>query len=316
MGLLELPLFAEVAKSENVLIAGMGGGFDVFSGLPLYFGLREMGKRVHLANLSFSNVQASTGRKLAPALVEVTAASEGSDYYFPELYLAQWFERRGDSVPIYCFDRTGVRPIAHAYRVLAERLNADAIILIDGGTDSLMRGDEPGLGTPQEDMASLAAVSRLDVPTKLLVCLGFGVDTFHGVCHAYYLQAVADLVKSGGFLGAWSLTREMPEVELSRQASEWVRRAMPHHPSIVSGSISSAIAGEFGDHHETRRTEGSRLFINPLMSLYWAFRVDAVVQRSLYLDTLRETNTYAELSLAISRFRATQEARPWVDLPM
>lgn len=193
----------------------------------------------------------------------------------------------------------------------------DAVILVDGGTDSLMRGDEPGMGTPQEDMASLAAVSRLDdVPTKLLVCLGFGVDTFHGVCHAYYLKAVADLIKSGGFLGAWSLTREMPEVELSRQASEWVRRAMPHHPSIVSGSIASAIAGEFGNYHETQRTEGSRLFINPLMSLYWAFRVDAVVQRNLYLDTLRETNTYAELSLAISRFRATQAAGPWVDLPM
>ena len=186
MGLLNLPFFAEIDQAENILIAGAGGGFDIFSGLPLYFALRAQGKQVHLANLSFSNVHASTGRKLAPALVEVTASTEGSDYYFPELYLSQWFQQRGDYVPIYCFDRTGAKPIAHGYRVLAERLKPDTIILVDGGMDSLMRGDEPGLGTPQEDMASIAAISALDVPRKFLICLGFGVDTFHGVCHAYF----------------------------------------------------------------------------------------------------------------------------------
>ncbi len=47
---------------------------------------------------------------------------------------------------------------------------------MDGGTDILMRGDESGLGTPEEDMASLAAVHGLDVPEKIVVCAGFGVD--------------------------------------------------------------------------------------------------------------------------------------------
>ncbi len=49
-----------------------------------------------------------------------------------------------------------------------------------------MRGDEPGLGTPEEDIASIAAVHQLALDAKLLVCLGFGVDTFHGVCHAHF----------------------------------------------------------------------------------------------------------------------------------
>jgi len=40
----------------GIFIAGAGGGFDVFSGLPLYFGLRAAGKKVTLANLSFSKV--------------------------------------------------------------------------------------------------------------------------------------------------------------------------------------------------------------------------------------------------------------------
>ena len=112
------------------------------------------------------------------------------------------------------------------------------------------------------------------------------------------------------------MTEEMPEVNLYRQASESVRRSMSHHPSIVSSSILSAIAGHFGDHHESRRTEGSKLFINPLMSLYWCFRLEAVVQRNLYLDKIRDTNTYGELNLAINRFRATVESREWIDLPM
>lgn len=85
--MLTIPFLAEIEKAENILIAGAGGGFDIFSGLPLYFGLREMGKRVHLANLAFSDVHSSTGRRLASSLVEVTATTEGSQFYFPELYL-------------------------------------------------------------------------------------------------------------------------------------------------------------------------------------------------------------------------------------
>ena len=36
------------------------------------------------------------------------------------------------------------------YEALVKELQVDAIILADGGTDSLMQGDEDGLGTPME----------------------------------------------------------------------------------------------------------------------------------------------------------------------
>ena len=173
------------------------------------------------------------GPCLQPALVEVTAKTEAHLRYFPELYLARWFkEKQGSDVSIYCFDRTGTRPITEAYRVLADRLQLDAVVLVDGGTDSLMRGDEVGLGTPEEDSASLAAVDALsDVPVKLLACLGFGIDTFHGVCHAQYLEAVAALSQTGGYLGTWSLLREMPEVQKYEQAVSAVFEVMWNHPS-------------------------------------------------------------------------------------
>lgn len=141
------------------------------------------------------------------------------------------------------------------------------------------------------------------------------MDTYHGVSHAYFLKAVADLIQTGGYLGAWSLTEDMPEVKAYRQASEGVRRAMPQQASIVTESILSALNGQFGDYHETQRTAGTPLFINALMSFYWCFRLDAVA-RNLYLDTIVDTVTYGDLSLAIERFRTSIETQPWTDLPM
>src|SRR5262245_31742228 len=141
MKCLSLPFLNELEETRTILLAGAGGGFDIFSGLPLYFGLREAGKHVHLANLSFSNLYAATGRRLAPALLEVTADSQVSANYFPEYHLCRWFRQRGEEVPIYCFERTGFKPLLEAYRALVSHTQADSVVLVDGGTDSLMRGD-------------------------------------------------------------------------------------------------------------------------------------------------------------------------------
>ena len=318
MDFLRLPFFDAIKDAQTILLAGAGGGFDLFTGLPLYFGLKAAGKTVHLANLSFSTLFASTARVMGPALVEVTAKTEGSLRYFPELHLARWFQKRGEDIPIYCFDRTGAAPIRAAYQILADRLKPDAVILVDGGTDSLMRGDEAGLGTPEEDVSSIAAVDALEgVPVKLLVCLGFGIDTFHGVCHAQFLEAVAEITRADGFLGAWTVTKEMPEVQLYKEAVEDVFQIMFNNPSIVNASIVSAIDGHFGNYHSTYRTSGSELFINPLMTLYWAFRLEPVARRILYLDFIRDTQNYMELRLAIERFRMSwQNIREWTNLPV
>lgn len=283
--------------------------------------LRNAGKTVHLANLSFSHIYASSGKRMGPALVRITAQDTVTTRYFPEWLLAQWFrDERHEDIPIYCFDRTGVAPITIAYRNLVEHLGGvDAVILVDGGTDSLMRGDEPDLGTPEEDIASLTAVEALpNIPLKLLSCIGFGVDTYHGVCHAYFLEAVADLARSGGYLGAFSLLAQMPEAQAYCQAVEYVHQRMFNHPSIVNTSLVSAIEGRFGNYHANYRTEGSELFINPLMSLYWCFHLEAVARRNLYLDTIRGTDDYFSLTAAIASFRARtlDQRREWLGLPM
>jgi hypothetical protein len=314
---LDLPFFSELDRAHTVLLAGAGGGADVFAGLPLYFALKAAGKDVHLASLSFATIFDSTARVLGPALVQVDASTETGARYFPEVHLSRWFETRGEQVPVYCFDRTGARPIAAAYRQVAELVRPDAVVLVDGGTDSLMRGDEAGLGTPEEDVASIAAAHALDVPLKLLACIGFGIDAFHGVCHAQVLEAVAALDRDGGYLGAWSLMRQMPGAERYREAVRYAFGGAYRQPSVVNASILSALDGAFGDHHATERTRGSELFINPLMTLYWGFRLEAVARRNLYLDRIAHTETNFELRLAIERFRESlAQVRPWMPLPM
>jgi hypothetical protein len=316
--MLELPFFQRIEQSKTILLAGAGGGFDIYCGLPLFFALRSAGRKVYLANLSFASISSVQEERLSPTLLKVTGDSKHSIDYFPEFFLTLWFkERRGEEVPIYCFPQSGVQPLLRDYRILVRDLGIDTVILVDGGTDSLMRGDEVGLGTPHEDVASIAALHQLDVPNKLLVCLGFGIDFFHGVCHSHFLEATADLTRNDGFLGLFSLTKDMPEVELYRDAVKFVARKMPAQNSIVAESILSAIDGNFGDHHASARTAGSELWINPLMAAYWCFNLEQVARRLLYLESIQATEEYRELEAAISAFRKNcGTVRPWRNIPV
>ena len=311
----ELRLPSAIENSQCVLVAGAGGGFDVYAGLPIYERLRSLGKRVFLANLSFVSLGTTTAQSLTQALYVVEPTTTGQDLYFPERTLAQFLSRRGENVSIYAFERLGVAPIREGYAHLVQSLGLDAIVLVDGGTDILLRGDEAGLGTPTEDMASLAAVAGMNVPTRIVACVGFGIDAYHGVCHANWLENVAALTSEGAFLGATALLERMPEVRLYLDAVNAAEMATSRHPSIVNGSIVSAIEGRFGDYHRNPRTQGSTLFINPLMSLLWAFDLAAVARRNLYLELLADTVTSWDVHHEIARFCETARRRSRQTIP-
>ncbi len=314
VNLARLPLFERLAGRRSILLAGAGGGFDVHAALPLYAALRAepvAGRRVHLANLSFTHLDDCPGRRPSPTVVEITPATESTRGYFPEKHLAQFLHERGaEPARVFAFHKTGVAPLRAAYEALVAELAVDAVVLVDGGTDSLLCGDEAGLGTPVEDMASIAAVNGLAVAEKLLVSVGFGIDSFHGVSHAQVLEGIAALVRAGGYLGAFSLLREMPEFELYRDALEFTHARMREHPSIVNGSIVAAVEGAFGDVHFTERTRGSELFLNPLMGLYFAFELGAVAERVGYLGLIGQTTTAFEISTVIEAWQRARTLRP------
>ncbi|WP_151770372.1 DUF1152 domain-containing protein [Streptomyces abyssomicinicus] len=311
------PLFARLDGSERILVAGAGGGFDIYAGLPLALSLLHQGKEVYLANLSFTELTAlPLDDWVAEDLAAVTPDSVLPGDYFPERTLARWLDLHGCPSTVYAFPRTGVRPLRAAYRALIDLHRIDAVVLVDGGTDILMRGDEAGLGTPEEDMASVAALAALDeVPVRLVVSVGFGVDAYHGVNHVQVLENIAALERDGGYLGAFSVSRATREGALYLDAVAYAQHHTPQYPSIVNGSIAAAVRGEFGDVRFTERTRGSELFVNPLMSLYFVFELPALAARCLYLDRIEETHLMRQIHSRVAEFRDTVVTRPRRSFP-
>lgn len=161
-----------------------------------------------------------------------------------------------------------------------------------------MFGTEERLGSPEEDMTSIAAIYGLKLEKKYLLNLGFGVDTFHGVNHFRYLENVSKLIKDGGFLGAFSLLKETEEAQ---KMEKCYLDCQPEN-SIVTSSVTSAMNGEFGNfHHQAtkHRTGNSVLFISPLMSLYWCFKLDHVANNIVYLKDIMDLENYYDVSKKI-----------------
>ncbi len=314
---LNLPILDVLGKSRSVLIAGMGGGFDVLSGLPIFLELEQHGYDVHLANLSFSDITGLTeGESLTDTLVGVNTDVQGIFDYFPEYFLAEWlYDERNEDVTIWCFEKTGARPLIKNYQILAKHLNIDAIILVDGGVDSLMHGDEPQPGTMLEDSLSLLAVNELKtVPVRLAACLGLGIEAEVGYAHVF--ENIATLTKVGAFRGSCSLVKDMPPYQIFEQAALYIFDQQPDYPSVISSSIISAVRGEYGNFHLTKRTHGSRLYISPLMPIYWFFELPVVARHNLLLSALRLTYTVEEAWAAMQKARETLASRKLAEYPL
>ncbi len=303
---LNLPFYQQLADCRNLLIAGMGGGFDLFCGLPIYFELVRRGQQVHLANLSLADIEnCSHGIRLSDTLVGVTGEYSGAVIYFPEFYLARWFrETRNQAVPIWCFHNTGAQPLLENYRTLTEHLEIDAVLLVDGGVDSLMRGDEAEMGTLLEDSISLFAVNALEqLSFRTMACIGMGAEL--GVTHAHVLENIAALVQKGGFMGICSLTPQMASYQAYEEALLHVQAQKYQDASVINSSIVSAVRGHYGNYHLTKKTAGSQLWISPLMPIYWFFDLPVVAGQNLYLSQLEGTRTLMEaleIFMMCSRF--------------
>jgi len=314
---LNLPIIDHVSGCKNLLIAGMGGGFDLFCGLPIYFQLRQRGMNIHLANYSFSNIEnLNKGIRLTDTLVGVTPEIDGLFIYFPELYLAQWFKATyGEEIPIWCFHKTGVRPLIDNYQELIDYLKIDGILLIDGGVDSLMRGDEYEVGTIIEDSISLIAVGDLkNVPVRLTGCIGLGAEL--DLSYEQVFDNMAALTKMGAFLGSCALAQQLEVYQAYESAVLAVQGQPRQDSSVINSSIISSVRGEFGNYHLTDKTLGSRLWISPLMSVYWFFDLPAVARQTLLYSALRHTDTFQDCWRAMLQFRQKTVMRRPTRIPL
>ena len=279
------PKFLHLLQDENIktiLVAGCGGGFDfVHSGL-LYPTLRKMGKRVFFLSYSFGVTNKLSQH--APVFFEakngacckkVTTKTVASSHYRPEVGYLQFLEKvfpedKKDFFMYACYARDWVIQDLHQlYQKICEEHSIDAMVMFDGGSDSLMRGDEQGLGDPLEDAVSVGAASMLNLKTKILISVGLGADRFNGVSDFSSLRAIAELTKEGGFLGSMAIEKDSIGFKFYTECVKTIY-GQQKFQSVLTSVVVSAGKGNFGfiipeDCGGRIRREGSVL-VWPLMA--------------------------------------------------
>ncbi len=293
-----LPLLQELDAVSTILLAGMGGGYDVFATLPLYYNLIAKGKNVHLANYTFTHRQTLQGEEeIYPGCFRVgPAGNEFQGLYFPEKYLAQWLEINDCNPTVYALETRGVKPLFQNYSKLCKKLGIDAIVLVDGGTDGLMFGDEEHLGTPLQDYTSIAAVHQVDGVRKYMGCIGYGIDD---VSHNCFWDNVRTLEHVGGSLGTVQLDLTFQEAQLYCNAVDHANLYKPGDGSIINNAIACAIQGNLGCASMQNRTRAHSLQIESIMARYWFFKLDSLVSQTKYYHLIKDTVQENEVNVAI-----------------
>jgi len=311
--MLETRLDDHLGRARRVLLAGCGGGYDVLGAIPLAHQLRARGLAVELASFSFSYLNALDAARDEhyPNLYAVGAAAATEAAYCPEAWLARWLdEELGGTHFVWSFEKTGVRPLERAYRALVEHLAIDAIILVDGGIDAALRGDETSLGTPAEDLTSLAAVTALaDIPIAL-ACVGLSSELRDGIAHAQFFERIAELARESAYLGAGALVPGTPACDAYVRAVEYVFAGQMHQKrSHVHSVITRSLAGEFG-------AKAPHVWLSPLASMFWYFDARAVARTHVFLDDLRATDGIWDVANRIADRRSLMDIRRHSAIPL
>lgn len=301
-------------QPRRVLLAGCGGGYDVFGAVPLMAELLEGGHEVTLASHSFCYLNGLAGaiqHPSIPNLYEVPATAATRDAYCPEAWLARWQqERLGRQQSVWAFDKTGVQPLHAAYRHLVERLQIDSVVLVDGGIDAMLRGDESSLGTPAEDLVSIAAVDRLELPVKVLACFALGAEIRDGICHEQVFGRIAELNREQGFLGATALLPQTGSGKLYLDALEYTfSHQEGQRTSHINKVVRDSLSGQSG-------SRGPHIWISPLLSMFWFFSLRAVAGSHLFLSELWDTTTIWEVSARIEGIRKGMKIRERSSIPI
>ncbi len=293
------PLIQSLPRASRVLLAGAGGGYDVIGAIPLLLELEAVGHEVHLGSLSFTNLRQLQGAiEEAPGLFQVFPEAASEEIYCPEAWLASWLKKRsGRKTLVWAWEKTGVQPLSAHFGHLCRRLALDVIILVDGGIDVILRGDETSLGTPAEDLCSLAAVQRCGVKQRMIACIGLGAELRDGIKHAQVLERISELASAGGYLGASALVDQTKVGAAYREAVEYIfEHQSRQHRSHVHRVILAAMAGEFG-------AVAAHVWLSPLLNMFWFFDLGIVANTHLFLEHLSETQSIGELVLYIRGFR-------------
>ena len=301
--MLNLPVSVafKLRQAKNVLILGMGGGYDVFAGIPIHSSLQKMGVNVHLGNYTHSPWDTmSNFTEVVPmtnTCVGVTGNIHSASENFPEMYLSSYFkEAKGLDVNVWTFKRDQtLKEYTNSLNTLVRHLDIGAILLVDGGVDSIMVGDEDGSGTMMEDTITLAAVKGVGVPIKMLACIGFGTEIEENLSHYLALENMAKISRQGGFYGSCSLVDYMDSFKEYKDACLHSFSQNGHRKSHVQTRVIPAAEGMFGDFHMYPEEKSADVFVSPLMSMYFFFNAEAAIHNNVIIPEIEDLETFFEM---------------------
>lgn len=272
---------------SNILLCGIGGGFDCFCAVPLYEALTKMGHRCFISSYNIQMNGAyygDNGNKPNP-----------TTEYEPEELL------RASGYPCILIWKRPPRALEEVYKKIVHDYNIDHIVMMDGGVDSLMQGNEVRKGTIAEEFTNFAALQDIRVK-KTLVSIGFGCEREEEISHYRTLENMAALTKKGYFLGTCALTPQMEEFQKYKAAYEKVKDYLKHKRSHIHPRIIAAIEGQFGEvavKENTIMQETKSVLISPLMSILWFFDGDGVIKSNVILPALKNCNTFLEVIMML-----------------
>ena len=308
---------------KTVMLCGCGGGFDFVHSLTLYPELRRLGKSVVIGSYSFGDPNEITNAtnvfyESGALARRVTADSIPDADYGPEVHVCSFLDLRYSAsaphfVHAYYARAFTVPLLTRFYRQLVEAHSVDAIVLVDGGSDSIMAGDEEGLGDPIEDAVSVTTVASLEeLKARVLITIGLGTDRFNHVSDVASLRAIAELTRLGGFLGSLSLEPQAEGSRFYRDCLEHIYQRQGFR-SVLAGTIASAVEGWFGRDEVPpvlqERVRPGQLFLWPLMAMLWGFDVETVASRSLIATWIRECRSVPDCYTAFYAGRRQLGAR-------
>lgn len=209
-----MPLEDIVRNTKKAVVLGVGGGGDVVGTIPTARFLELFGISCVLGGLSWERFvyDPQPGTRTLDEVTQVQPLA-------PTVWLAnaQTTTTTGirfaesDVAALYNTDTLlvdlsqGVTSVVAGLRRAMHALEADLLVGIDVGGDSLAAGHEPGLRSPLADAMMLAALHRLAAEFACLWgVFGYGSDA--ELTPSEIDHALSTVAQHGGLLGAWGMT--------------------------------------------------------------------------------------------------------------
>ena len=281
---------SKLDNAQTIMAVGIGGGFDVFTTLPFVH---------HWPDKKFVLVNSSAE--------DDYLFQESTEHNYPQGMISD----KPNVLNNYTVGRHGTKALKSAYQAIADMNGVDCILAVDGGVDSLARGDEESNGTVLEDFIGIAALDEIRLP-KVLCCAGFGCETEENMNHYRILENMASLAEQDAFLGSFSLTKHMPEFSLYREECDRVWDEGRRKSHIQTKIISAAI-GKFGDRNFYNNVDPrvamstGRVFISLLSSVYWMFEFDVVAANNHIVEIMKQGNTFVDCKILFKDYMKTRQ---------